>query len=290
MKKGLLIALCLLIILAGTGCVLYPLVSNYLYETRQDTIITEFQDAIGELDTTEKEAALAMAAEYNSTLLNSTAILTDPFRLSDYELDDERYQSTLNPNGDSIMGYVEVPKISIKLPIYHGTEENTLEKGVGHLLNSSLPVGGEGTHTVLTGHTGLSGKRIFTDLTKMQEGDLFLLHILGDTLVYEVDQIAVVLPYETELLRIQRGKDYATLLTCTPFGINDHRLLVRGKRIPYQPEVLEKIEETQKEETAQESKWMEEYLHALAVGFLCVSGVILLLLLIGNFIIRKMEG
>ena len=166
------------------------------------------------------------------------------------------------------MGYVEIPKISVNLPIYHGTGNDSLERGVGHLLGSSLPVGGASTHAILTGHSGMATQKMFTDLEQLSVGDVFYLHILDETLAYQVDRIKTVLPYDTNLLGITSGRDYCTLVTCTPYGINTHRLLVRGTRITYEEaEVI--VEETAQEEQ-QQSRWEEKYLLGLFLGVLAV--------------------
>jgi sortase A len=183
-------------------------------------------------------------------------------------VNDTEYTALLNWNGDGIMGYLEIPSIQVKLPIYHGTSEAVLSQGVGHLEQSSLPVGGTGTHAVLSGHTGLASKRLFTDLSQLQVGDSFSITVLDQRLTYQVDEINVVEPHETELLRIEEGQDYVTLLTCTPYGINSHRLLVRGVRISD----TENNTETQEpqEETIHRSQWVAEYLKSLLMGGGCV--------------------
>ena len=171
------------------------------------------------------------------------------------------------------MGYVEIPKIDVNLPIYHGTSEEVLQKGIGHLVGSSLPIGGEGFHSVLTGHSGLAGAKLFSDLDQLVPGDTFFLHILGETLAYEVTEINTVLPYETELLLAVPGEDLCTLVTCTPYGVNSHRLLVRGSRVPYE-KAMEEALETPKETVR--STWKENYLRGLAIGGGSALGAVLL--------------
>ena len=166
----------------------------------------------------------------------------------------ESYNELLNLHGSGLMGYVEIPKIDVNLPIYHGTSEEVLQKGIGHLVGSSLPIGGEGFHSVLTGHSGLAGAKLFSDLDQLVPGDTFFLHILGETLAYEVTEINTVLPYETELLLAVPGEDLCTLVTCTPYGVNSHRLLVRGSRVPYE-KAMEEALETPKETVR--STWKE---------------------------------
>lgn len=181
------------------------------------------------------------------------------------------------------MGYVEIPSIGITLPIYHGTSDATLERGVGHLLGSSLPVGGESTHAVLTAHSGMASMKMFSDLDLLKVGDVFYLEVLGETLAYQVDQIKTVLPHDTTYLGITAGEDQCTLVTCTPFGVNTHRLLVRGSRIPY--EEAEEISKEVAERTQQVSTWEKEYLKGLYIGL----GVVVLLVLgfLSAWLIRR---
>ena len=171
------------------------------------------------------------------------------------------------------MGYVVIPKINVNLPIYHGTGNDSLDRGVGHLLGSSLPVGGESTHAILTGHSGMATQKMFTDLEQLNTGDVFYLQILNETLAYQVIEINTVLPYDTSLLGIAHGEDYCTLVTCTPYGVNTHRLLVRGSRIPYE-EAEEIVEESVAEEPA-ESTWETEYVKGIVVGIIVVVALIL---------------
>ena len=175
------------------------------------------------------------------------------------------------------MGYVEIPKISVNLPIYHGTGNDSLDRGVGHLLGSSLPVGGSSTHTILTGHSGMASQKMFTDLEQLIVGDVFYLHILDETLAYQVDNIKTVLPYDTSLLGVYSGEDYCTLVTCTPYGVNTHRLLVRGTRIPYEEaEII--VEEIQQEEQPR-SNWEEMYMLGIWLGVLAVLIVALIVII-----------
>ena len=178
---------------------------------------------------------LEAARQYNQELLGNIELL-DPFSPIKKEVD-ARYQSLLNTNEAGMMGYIRIPKIKVELPVYHGTEETVLQSGVGHFEGTSLPVGGESTHTVLTGHRGLPSKLLFTDMDELTEGDIFYIKILGETLAYQIDQILTVEPEDTKALTIVPGMDYATLVTCTPYAVNTHRLLVRGVRIPYEEAV-----------------------------------------------------
>ena len=185
------------------------------------------------------------------------------------------------------MGYVEIPKISVKLPIYHGTENDSLERGIGHLLGSSLPVGGENTHTILSGHSGMASQKMFTDLEQLTTGDVFYLHVLDETLAYQVVEINTVLPYDTSLLGIAPGEDLCTLVTCTPYGVNTHRLLVRGSRIPYEEAEL-LMEETASEETTA-SAWEEKYLQGVILG-IAAALVLILVIAIGAQIYQSIVG
>lgn len=263
--------------------ILYPLVSNDLYEKNQSHVLAVYDETVAQAEAAELSEALEAAHAYNTLLTSGTAILTDPFD-PEVALDPtvEPYASLLNLSGDGMMGYVEIPKIDVYLPIYHGTTTQVLEQGVGHLQNTSLPVGGAGSHTVITGHTGLAGKRLFTDLTELGEGDVFYFHILGETLAYQVYQTEIVEPTDTSLLVVQPGRDLATLLTCYPYGINTHRLLVFGERVPYEEAVVQQAVQEQTEPPA-ESIWQQEYERAvvlcLAIYVPVTAGVILLILL-----------
>ena len=223
---GLIIALSVL---------LYPTVSNYLYEKNGARVISSYDENAVQLSESEKQVMLEAARQYNQELLGNIELL-DPFSPIKKEVD-ARYQSLLNTNEAGMMGYIRIPKIKVELPVYHGTEETVLQSGVGHFEGTSLPVGGESTHTVLTGHRGLPSKLLFTDMDELTEGDIFYIKILGETLAYQIDQILTVEPEDTKALTIVAGMDYATLVTCTPYAVNTHRLLVRGVRIPYEEAV-----------------------------------------------------
>lgn len=269
--------LSILILLLGIGVLAYPAVSNMYYEHQQKRL-TEYYDHLVtdtvDDDTLDKE--LEEVRNYNQGLLQGGVLLTDPFDKSQLDPTSMPYAGLLNVDGDGAMGYITIPAIDVNLVIYHGTGEDVLQKGVGHLQGTSLPVGGKGTHCVLSAHTGLNNKKLFTDLDQLVEGDVFFLHVLGETLAYKVDQIKVVLPSDTEDLRIDADHDYVTLVTCTPYGINTHRLLVRGTRIPYKE--AEAIQQTTGKRS---STWMEQYLKAILAG-LAVLLVLLALLLWGR--------
>lgn len=217
-----------LFLAAGLGLVNYPFISQMVNQHSQSQAVVSYTESTRETPDDTLARMLADARDYNAALAQSQQQLTDGFT-QDQPLD-QQYLDLLDPGGDGIMGYIQIPAIQVQLPIYHGTGVSALEKGVGHLVQSSLPVGGPDTHAVLSAHTGLPTKTLFTDLDQLEVGDLFMLHILDQELTYEVCSIATVLPYETESLTVVPGEDLVTLVTCTPYGINSHRLLVTGRR------------------------------------------------------------
>lgn len=231
-----------IIFLAGLSLLLYPFVANQWNNYRQKQLISGYEQVVSEKEAAEGidyDAERKKAEDYNEALL--PCVLPDSFALAESSGVDPVYMNTLNIAGDEMMGSVEIPKINIKIPIYHTTEEEVLNKGAGHLEGSSLPVGGANTHAVISAHRGLPSASLFTDLDQMKVGDHFLLHVLNETLCYEVDKISVVKPEDTSALAVEDGQDLVTLLTCTPYGVNTERLLVRGHRVPY-------VEEEVKEE------------------------------------------
>lgn len=243
-KKHISTIIIALIFLAGLGFLLYPTVSNLWNRAHQSRAIATYTKQVEKLDDSQNKEILKAARKYNKSLLKKS----DHWKLS--KKDKKKYESLLDVSGTGIMGYIEVPKIDCSLPIYHGTDEGALQIAIGHLEGSSLPVGGKSTHCVLSGHRGLPSARLFTDLDQMEEGDVFVLNVLGRKLAYEVDQIKVVLPDEMSDLEIVQGKDLCTLVTCTPYGINTHRLLVRGHRTKYIEETVVRVQkEAEKKET-----------------------------------------
>ena len=217
--------LVVLIFLAGLSLLLYPTFSNYWNSLHQSQAITSYDDAVNQLREEEYQRLWEAAEEYNRSLLS---------RPNSFALTQEQtlaYGEMLSTGSSDVMGYLEIPVLGITLPVRHGTDDDVLQKAVGHLEWSSLPVGGESTHCVLSGHRGLPSSELLTNIDHLEKGDVFYLHVLGQVLEYKVDQIAVVLPDDFSLLGIQEGEDYVTLLTCTPYGINSHRLLVRGSRV-----------------------------------------------------------
>lgn len=219
-----------LILLVGLSLLLYPSVSDYWNSFHQSKAITEYAERVASLDEDQYAEIWDAAADYNASLLDRT----NSYLLSDAQ--EETYQQLLNVSGTGVMGYIEIPSIDCTLPIYHGTDEGVLQTAVGHLEWTSLPVGGESTHCVLSGHRGLPSAKLFTNLDKLVVGDVFMLRVLDEVLTYEVDQILIVEPQEIAELQIVEGQDYCTLVTCTPYGINTHRLLVRGHRIDNIPD------------------------------------------------------
>lgn len=256
------------LIVVSLGVILYPLIANYLSEKNRSLIETQYTEAIEQMDTTALDEARAEAEEYNKTLVT---IPKKPFTKDALIKAAESYDMLLNVREDGLMGYVEIPAIGVNLPIYHGTEESTLDRGVGHLLGFSLPVGGTGTHCVLTGHSGLAGQKMFSDLSLLKEGDIFFLRVLGQALAYKVVEIYTVLPEDTGKLTIDAGRDLCTLVTCTPYGVNSHRLLIRGERTEYE-EAVSVIEDAEFA-PVKESTWGDEYRHGLTCGGLAVAGI-----------------
>lgn len=224
MKRRITNVIFILVFLTGLGFLLYPTVSDRWNRMHQTRAITAYAEAAASMDDADYEKVMAAARAYNEELAarGGSVTLTEEEKAA--------YEAQLNITGQGIMGYIDIPKINCYLPVYHGTTEGVLQTSVGHLEGSSLPVGGESTHCVLSGHRGLPSARLFTDLDQIITGDMFMVCVLDEVLTYEVDQILVVLPEETEALAIETGKDYCTLVTCTPYGVNSHRLLVRGRR------------------------------------------------------------
>ena len=223
-KNRITVILLVAVLLAGLSLLLYPTVSDYWNSFHQTRAIAAYTDVVENLDDESYEKMLEEAHAYNNTLTNSN----NRFILTEEE---ETYESLLDITGTGIMGYIEIPSIRCSLPIYHGTDDAVLQIAAGHVPGSSLPVGGESTHCVLSGHRGLPSAKLFTDLDELTVGDIFVLHVLDEVLTYEVDQIHIVEPEDLDLLGIEEGQDLCTLVTCTPYGINSHRLLVRGHRI-----------------------------------------------------------
>ena len=217
--------LLLVALLAGLSLLLYPFLADYWNSMHQSRAIATYMNAVTELDNNDYEGMLEEAQAYNDALPGN------PDRFLPSEEEHQQYENLLSISEDGIIGYVEIPSIHVSLPFYHGTDEDILQVAAGHIEGSSLPVGGEGTHCVISGHRGLPSARLFTNIDQLTEGDIFTLLVLDETLTYEVDQIRIVEPEDISLLEIEEGKDLCTLVTCTPYGVNSHRLLVRGHRV-----------------------------------------------------------
>lgn len=272
-QKRVTIFLAALAFLIALGLTLYPLISNYVNQRYASQIHTAYQEVMEQTGDAALKRAKELAIAYNASIIPGAA--QGGFTEEGLAAASVDYEELLNIAGDSIMGYVELPKIQVLLPIYHGTEGQTLERGVGHLLGSSLPVGGESTHTILSGHSGMASQKMFTDLGQLTEGDVFYLRVLNETLAYQVAEINTVLPHDTSLLGIVPGEDLCTLVTCTPYGINSHRLLVRGNRIPYE-EAEQMVQDIQPEDLP-ESTWEQKYAMGIALGLFLVLFFVLTL-------------
>ena len=259
MKRWLLAATCGVVAL---GLLLYPLVGELLSERYHSDIETVYTAAIEGTDKTELTAQREAAEQYNA-MLSGAATITE----GGASAPPLAYAQQLTVGG--VMAYVDIPKINVYLPVQHGTDADTLEKSVGHVVGTSLPVGGSSTHAVLSAHSGMANSKLFSDIDQLAAGDTFYIHVLGEVLAYQVDNIATVLPTDTSLLQIEDGKDYVTLVTCTPFGVNTHRLIVRGYRVPYVPEQ----EATAAAEKPAESSWTRHYLTGLGIGLGAVAAV-----------------
>lgn len=259
MKRWLLAAACGI---AALGLLFYPLVGELLSERYHSDVETTYTAAIADADDAELTAQRQAAEQYNA-MLSGTAAITE----GGASAPPLPYAEQLTVGG--VMAYVDIPKINVYLPVQHGTDAETLERAVGHVVGTSLPVGGSSTHAVLSAHSGMASSKLFSDIDQLTAGDTFYIHVLGEVLAYKVDAIHTVLPTDTSLLQIENGKDYVTLVTCTPFGVNTHRLLVRGHRIPYTPEQ----ETTAAEEKPTASSWTQHYLTGLGIGLGAVAVV-----------------
>lgn len=252
----------------------YPWISNFVNQHQADITVDNYKKKEKSLSEEQKEEMWKKAQMYNADLAENQVELTDPFVESKSAIKSGLiYNNLLNIDKSGMMCYLEIPCINVNLPVFHGTAASTLERGIGHLEGSSLPVGGKSTHAVLTGHTGLNNAKLFTDLTEVKEGDLFFLHTLGKDLAYRVIEIEVVLPEETQDLLIRKGKDLVTLITCTPYGVNSHRLFVTGIRTKYTPEEKENA----KDDRSKDSQWMNEYKKAAIIGLAIALAMIVLL-------------
>lgn len=267
------------IIITGLLIAAYPWISDYVYKDRTSEIITNYDEVVKNTSRDEINTIRKEAEKYNQNLQKEIAVLHDPFTGDILDKMSKKYSSQLSIKGTDLLGYIEIPVINVKLPIYHGTSASVLNAGIGHLEGTSLPVGGKSTHSVLTGHSGLSNKKLFTDLEYLDKEELFFIHVLGDTLCYKVTNIDVVVPEDITKLIIQQNKDLCTLVTCTPYGVNSHRLLVTGKRIKCTKDM------TKERQHKYISKWKQEYLVCIIIGLLL--GI--LIIIIGRYIVRKKD-
>lgn len=273
-QKHIQITLAVSLFLIALGITLYPLISTAYNSRHQSLIHTQYNQELANTDAQFLQKNRELAVQYNAALVPG-AQQVDAFSSAAVELASVDYANLLNIAGNGIMGYLVIPQIGAELPIYHGTSDATLEVGVGHLLGSSLPVGGASTHTVLTGHSGMANNKMLSDLDQLEIGDVFYLEVLEETLAYQVDQIKTVLPSDTTYLGIEEALDYCTLVTCTPFGVNTHRLLVRGSRIPYSEE--EKAQAVSLSADKPASTWEQQYIRGILLGIgitgiLCSTG------------------
>ena len=281
-SKVITIVLASVTFLLALGMTLYPVISNHVNEKYASEIHTAYEEIIQQADTSALLEAKELAIAYNAAIVPGAADEAySQAALLEASVD---YEKQLNIAGNGTMGYVEIPNINVNLPIYHGTSNDSLERGIGHLLGSSLPVGGESTHAILTAHSGMASQKMFSDLDLMKIDDVFYIDVLNERLAYQVDAIFTVLPHETEQLQIVTGKDYCTLVTCTPFGVNTHRLLVRGTRIPY--EEAEEILEQQPIIEEPTSTWEEKYMDGIITG-ICIVLILALLAGVVWYIRRK---
>ncbi len=282
MKRRILVSvLSAIFFLAAVIIMLYPAVSNYVNEKYASEIHTAYIEQLHQTDKNELQLIRDLADAYNKSIVPE-ATETSSYTQTAIFAASQDYECQLNPTGDGTMGYIEIPRINVQLPILHGTDSATLEQGVGHLLGSSLPVGGSSTHTILTGHSGMASKRMFTDLGQLNYGDVFYLHVLGETLAYQVNGIHTVLPHDTSYLQIIPGEDNCTLVTCTPIGINTHRLLVCGHRIPYE-EAKAVQDEIEVGAVKTGSDWRNQYFLGLFFGLLVLSAFA------SVFVLRKLS-
>ena len=276
----------ILFILIGTIIFLYPTVSNYLAEKNQVEIIREYEEMVVQIDENQINEEMQKAKTYNENL--SGEPVHDPFVAgSGYALP-ENYKEVLNLSEDGVMAYIEIPKISVYLPIYHGTSNEVLEKGVGHIQSTSIPIGGISTHSVLTGHTGLPSAELFTRLDELDIGDIFYIHVLNEVLTYKIYETKVILPDDIDELQITSGKDLITLVTCTPYGVNTHRLLVKAERTEYEEYVTDEKEINTDNSNSENKEEKNYYIEGIKMGILIFIVIIIIMIII--FIIKKKKS
>ena len=272
MKKKLCIyAILILLSLLGISLLAYPIVSNNYMTRHQSQVLSQYEEAVEARTQTELDADRAIAERYNLEL--STGILVDYTTSNGVA-----YKDILNAAENGVMGYVDIPRIDVMLPIYHGTGDDSLAKGAGHMPNTSLPIGGKSTHAVISAHSAMATARMFTDLELLEEGDQFFIHVLDEKLVYEVDRILTVLPSEIQYLSIVPGQDFVTLLTCVPYGVNSHRLLVRGHRVETEDvQIIPESEPNPLKAGASSSTWMSKYWEGIQYGLVIFAVLALLI-------------
>lgn len=263
---------------------LYPVISNLYNQEHQSLIKTEYEEVVAQTDIAEFDRIRKLAVAYNKAITPGTA--GETYSQEAILAASEDYDSQLNLSGSGIMGYVKIPKIQVELPIYHGTGSDSLERGTGHLLGSSLPVGGESVHTIITGHSGMASQKMFTDLEQLEIGDVFYLHVLDAVLAYQVYFKEPVVPHDSSRLGIIQGKDLCTLITCYPTGVNTHRLLVQGERIPYE-QAQEVQAVTVSGETEVESHWEDQYWLGIQMGLTAMICMVIVLNVI--LMVRKKQ-
>ena len=294
-SEKILLIIAIIFIIVGTGIFLYPSISNYFAEKNHVEAIRNYDKMVVKIGEDSLKKEKEKAQTYNENLSGDP--VHDPFVLgSGYALP-ENYKEVLNISGDGIMGYIQIPKISVDLPIYHGTSEEVLEKGVGHIQNTSVPIGGNSTHSVLTGHTGLPNAELFTRLDELVVGDIFYIHVLNEILTYKVYEIKVVLPDNIDELRITSGEDLVTLVTCTPYGVNSHRLLVKAERVEYEDytenngnttEVSNNSNTINNVETKKTNK--QYYLTGIQIGTVILVIVLITTLIVGIIVKRSKKS
>lgn len=281
MKKVILWAAAVTMLLGAVGLIAYPFVSDWVNGMSKSEEVVSYLDYVSRPPANKYRNLIESALEYNQKLVGEP-VYGDPFGVLTKA--PEGYAKQLSIPETDVMASLSIPKIGVELPVFHSTSDDSLRRGVGHVSYSSLPVGGPGTHTVLSAHTGSAGLRLFSDLNQLEEGDVFFVNCMGLELAYQVDQIKTVLPDDASSLQILPDKDYCTLVTCTPFGINSHRLLVRGTRVD-----LQQAEEISEKTPVSESTWNNEYIKAVAVG-LAIACAILLIYFVIRLIARKRKS
>lgn len=274
-KSSIPVIIFTLFIIMGLLIMLYPVICNFVSSNSSQQVIKSYSTNVSNYDNSRYDSLLQEAMNYNAKLSGTTVV--DAFSSGD-DSESSEYNNILNISDTGIMGYIEIPKIDVRIPIYHGTSTEVLQRGAGHLKDSSFPIGGSSTHAVLAGHRGLPTSKLFTDINQLKVGDLFYIYILNKTLAYQVDNIEVVEPSNVEPLKLQEGKDYVTLVTCTPYAVNTHRLLVRGTRVEYNKEVLESIHVESKASTAD---------IIFYIGFAIALIIIILVIIISKKIRKK---